>query len=272
MNQISHSVNTIDFSALLNSPAETLSFRAFGTEREDLNIDFAEPDTPALVTQILTLCAVGQKSDWLADFFWNLSVGKRHECLLRLAAGDESEGLSFPFKCAFCCRELELELTFDEIYEQQNQADCRTNIEIDIGAERLMLRKPLGIDQKKWQTFDFSNVRAASRQIIGSLSVFDQEFADFDDEIIKLIDEAMDEADPLINFNCRAGCGECGEINEFETDLCEYSLNELRRQQSRLVYSVHRLAEYYHWSESEIFAVPFWRRLQYLKFIGEGKS
>ncbi len=268
MNQFSPTVETIDFPALTLSSAENLKFRAFGTEREDLSIDFAENDTPTLVTQILTSCAVGKT----ADFFWNLSIGKRLECLLRLVSGGETESFSFPFKCGSCASELELELTLDEIAEQQNQSDRNETVEIIVGGEQIKFRKPLGIDQKSWQTIGVADERSTARKIIQSLKVSDKEFADWDDEVFGLIDEAMDEADPLVNFNCRVVCGDCGAANEFETDLCEFALGELRRKQWRLLYSVHRLAARYHWSESDIFAVPHWRRLQYLALISEEKS
>ena len=233
-----------------------------------MSVDFTQTSTPALVTQILTQCADGQTD----ELFWNLSVGKRIELLLGLAAGGETETFSFPFRCGSCSRELELELTLDEIAEQQMKSDGRPDVEITVGDEKIVLRKPRGIDQKNWQTLDFTDERAAQHEMIGSLVNFEKKSANFDDQVLGLIDEAMDEADPLVNFNCRVGCGECGAVNQFEVDLCDYALNELRRKQWRLLYSAHRLAAYYHWSENEIFAVPHWRRMQYLALISEEKT
>jgi hypothetical protein len=59
-----------------------------------------------------------------AEFFEELSVGKRIECLLFLATGSASANLSFPFKCSGCGEELELELSLDEISSLQRAADA----------------------------------------------------------------------------------------------------------------------------------------------------
>jgi hypothetical protein len=63
-------------------------------------------------------------------------------------------------------------------------------------------------------------------------------------------------------------CDICGRPNDHEIDLFETALEMLARAQRSLIVSAHRLASHYHWSEREIFAVPEWRRRQYLELIG----
>lgn len=253
-------------------PAEKLSFRAYGTEKEDLAVDFSEPDLPFLVSRILAQCAVSRTDDLPEQFFWELSVGKRLECLLRLAAGAEKEAFSFPFGCGSCGEQLEIELTLAEIAEMQNEADRRETVAVKGKGKKIVFRKPLGRDQKDWQNQIFDDERAAMRAIFGSLQISGEAVPDLSDEIMRSLEEAFDEADPLVNFNFRADCFECGAANRFEIDLLAFALGELRRLQWRLLYTVHRLASQYHWSEGEIFAVPHWRRQQYLSLITERKG
>lgn len=257
-------------------PAEKLSFRLFGTEKEDLAIDFSEPDLPVLVSRVLSQCAVNRAENLPEQFFWDLSVGKRLECLLRLAAGAERTTFSFPFGCGGCGAELELEVSLSEIADLQSRADASETIEVEGKGEKFVFRKPLGRDQKNWQSRIFAdeeaNEETVLRTMFSSLQVPDEAPANFDDEVLESLEEAFDEADPLVNFNCRADCFECGASNQFQIDLLSFALGELRRSQWSLLYSVHRLAANYHWSESEIFAIPHWRRQQYLSLITDKKG
>jgi hypothetical protein len=248
-------------------PSGRLKFRAFGTEKEDLAVDFSETDLPVLVSRILKQCLIGEPENPPEHFFSDLSVGKRLECLLRLAAGAQMSAFSFPFGCGSCGEQLEIELTLAEIAEIQSQADRRATIAFESADGKFVFRKPLGRDQQEWQKLAFADERTAMREIFSSLQISGEQAADFSDEIFQSLEEAFDEADPLVNFNCRADCFQCGAANRFQTDLLGFALGELRRLQRRLLYTVHLFASHYHWSESEIFAVPHWRRQQYLSLI-----
>jgi hypothetical protein len=70
----------------------------------------------------------------------------------------------------------------------------------------------------------------------------------------------------------RVKCPSCDTTNLVAIDLEELSLRGLRNAQLRLLASVHRLAAKYHWSEEQIFAVPFWRRAKYLSLITNEKT
>jgi hypothetical protein len=277
MNQSLSAIETIDFPSLPaplteKYSAEDLNFRLFGTEKEDLAVNFSQTDLPDLVKRILSQCTVSQTKSLPEHFFLDMSAGKRLECLLRLAAGAEKSAFSFPFGCGACGQQLELELTLAEIAEIQSEADRSETVSVEAAGEKFIIRKPLGRDQQDWQNRIFADEQTAIHSIFNSLRVSEKQAADFDDEILPLVEEALDEADPLINFNCRVGCFECGATNEFHTDLLDFALAELRRSQWRLFYAVHRLASRYHWSEGEIFAVPYWRRRQYLALIADEKT
>src|SRR5215471_13064150 len=64
-----------------------LALRPFGLYESDLSVDFSHTPRPFLVTQILECCTRDVQGAKIAtSFFWDLTVGKRTECLLNLAS------------------------------------------------------------------------------------------------------------------------------------------------------------------------------------------
>ena len=245
-----------------------IGFRRFGVFLEDLDVDFSAPNRAALGTQLLNQCTVDSCGSLPAEFFEELSVGKRIECLLFLATGSPSANLGFPFKCSGCGDELELELSLDEISSLQHSADTTDMIAVNIGDRRIELRKSSGRDQSAWFGEVYSDEYDATARMISQLMTEPVDIAELGREELDAIDAAMDESDPLVNFSCGVDCLECGTANVHEVDLFEAALSMLERQQQQAVVMVHRLAARYHWSEREIFAIPERRREQYLQLIG----
>jgi len=245
-----------------------VNFRRFGIVEDDLRVDFASINRAALATRLLDICAVDRDRVLPENFFCELSVGKRIECLLVLALGGTDDTLRFPFKCSGCGEDLELELTLDEIAAFQNEADQVELVSVDLSGRQLEFHKLSGRDQESIGEAAFSDEFEAATEIIGRLAVDADAVERLAARDIEVIEAAMEEADPLVNFNCRIDCGECGQSTDHEIDLFETALDMLRRTQLRLLLSVHRIASKYHWSEQEIFAVPEWRRQQYLELIG----
>jgi hypothetical protein len=252
--------------------ASGVGLRKFGIFEGDLGLDFASPNRAALVTRLLEACAVDPAGNLPASFFSELSIGQRIECLLVLAAGEPDTAFGFPFKCAGCGEEIELELTLREISQIQGEADLIEMIGVDIGGRRMEFRKPTGRDQEMWGKMVFSDEHDAAAGMIGTLAALPGSLEALEPDELSAVEEGLDEADPLVNFSCRVSCGECGELNEHETDLTETALGMLNRAQKQLVITVHRLASHYHWSEQEIFAIPDWRRQQYLELTGAIKK
>lgn len=252
----------------LYASAGDVGLRRFGVFESDLDIDFASANRAALATSLLESCAVDPTGALSEGFFRELLIGKRIECLLVLAAGGRDAALGFPFKCEGCGEEIELELTLREISEMQHEADLTETVCVDIGGSRICFRKPTGRDQEEWSRMKFIDERDAARGMIATLVELSEPLEAIQYEELSAVEEVLEEADPLVNFSCNVSCGECGELNEHEIDLMETALGMLNRAQNQLIVAVHRLASHYHWSEQEIFAVPDWRRQQYLELIG----
>ncbi len=253
------------------SRGSEVGLRPFGVFESDLGIDFGDGNSAALVTKLLEQCVVFSDSDLPDDFFRRLSVGKRLECLLNLAAGRDRSQFDLQFECGGCGAELEIELTLDEIAAIQREADLSEAINVEVGGEPVTFRKPTGDDQENWAESIFRDEKEAATAMIGALVKGRKSPPRLRAKDLDAIDEALDEADPLVNFRLQVTCSPCGAENEFSTDLCDFALRILARQQKQLIVTIHKLASRYHWSEKEIFAIPDWRRREYLDLIAAGR-
>lgn len=258
----------------LGDRKEITGLRPFGISEVDLCADFASADRAALVTYILGSCLFDPGGVLSAEFFRELSIGKRIECLLVLASGGSPAPLEFPFNCPGCSEAIGLEFTLNEISMLQNEADSIDVVGVDIRGRRLEFRKPTGRHQellaeialKEEQYFDFV------RELIATLAMDRDTGENIRPDDFVAIEAAMLEADPLVDFSCDVRCSECGMNNILVIDLMETALDRLRQAQGQLIVMIHRLASQYHWSEKEVFEVPHWRRIMFLELIGTGKK
>jgi len=255
-------------------PGCDLTLRPFGLYENDLNLDFDHTPRPVLVTRILECCTRHtQKESVEQSFFWMLPIGKRIECLLTLLASGTRADIPITFRCpnTKCGQESEVEISLTEIAGLQEHAYQNERVVVSFESESLVLRRPTGGDQLEWLSGRYADQEAASRAMLGTL-LLDREEVAFRDEWLPVAERALEEKDPLVNFSLLVDCSNCGEETLLELDLEEVSLRELRRAQLRLLASVHRLAASYHWSEEQIFSVPYWRRAYYLRLIEAEKN
>jgi hypothetical protein len=256
-------------------PAKNLFIRPFGFSGNDLDIDFNQKLRPALVTQILHCCTRdtnGEAPD--KTFFWELTIGKRIECLLVIATAGGASNLSIHLRCLnqSCRQEMEVEISMDELVSLQHRTDDIHHFMIQTGDSSFPTRRPTGCDQLEWLKGSFADEDAAIKAMIRTL-MLDKGSIPLDkedqvpDEWVQTINNAMGKFDPLVNFNLLAHCPYCEKESQYNIDLEEISLRRLHRAQQRLFDVVHRLAVHYHWSEPQIFSVPSWRRSHYLSLI-----
>ena len=257
-----------------------LALRRFGLDESDLSVDFDQTRRPFLVTHLLECCTrSGQRETVDQSFFWNLPVGKRIECLLALHLFEAESETTLSFRCpnTTCGEESEITLSLEEVAALQKDAYSTDRVEVPVGNEVLFLRRPTGSDQRAWLNGTFADRGAARREMVRTLLLHDNEDVDARgglprDEWLDSVEEAMEEHDPLINFKLRVKCPACETTNLVAIDLEDLSLRGLRDAQRRLLTSIHRLAAHYHWSEQQIFAVPSWRRAQYLSLIANERA
>ena len=256
-------------------PAGDLALRPFGIHESDLNVDFDRTPRPVLVTHLLECCTRDlQKEKVERSLLWNLPVGKRIECLLTLLLSGSGSAIAVAFRCPnpACEERSEIDIAIEEVAALQKEAYATDRVEVPVAHEVLALRRPTGSDQLAWLRGNFTDKAAALRAMVRTLLLNDQDDGDvrgdtLRDEWLDSIEEAMEEHDPLINFRISVNCPSCESDHLVTIDLEELSLRRLGQAQLRLLGSVHRLAAHYHWSEQQIFAVPYWRRAHYLRLI-----
>ncbi|HEV7389305.1 MAG TPA: hypothetical protein VGN73_11900 [Gemmatimonadaceae bacterium] len=254
-----------------------LALRPFGLYEADLDLDFDRTPRPVLITHLLERCTRSSRKESVEqNLFWNLPVGKRIECLVTLSTSGADGEMTFGFRCpnTICGEASEIALTIDELTTLQADAYATGRVEVPVGDEVLTLRRPTGNDQLAWLNRTFADGGEVRKTMIRTLLVHDNagEAVGTDvgsDEWLDSIEEVMEEHDPLVNFKLKVKCPCCDGTTLVAIDLEELSLRGLRNAQLRLLAAVHRLAAHYHWSEREIFAVPAWRRAEYLSLIAD---
>jgi hypothetical protein len=243
-------------------PTGSAGWRAFGRV-EDLDHDFRAADRPALVTAVLAACAAPPIAH---EAVWDMTLAARLGGLLAiLAATDPRRQLSLTRHCprATCGEAMDIDLPTRELIALARSAGERA--EADCRGRRL--RRPCGSDQRRWRQARFTSRAEAEAAVLASLVAGGPVTA----EERAVLAEALAELDPLSAFEVAVTCPECGHAVGIPVDLEAVVLGELARHQAQMIADVDRLARRYGWSESQVLAVPAWRRKQYLALDGEGR-
>ena len=261
------------------SRSDTLRVRSFGQDQLDLEVDFQRLSGPALVTEILACCAEGIERERL----WDLEIGQRLAALIRTAVGSDQSGLDLLLKCQNpdCGQNMEVNLALEDLAEIERQA---ATVNLQVGGRpnpidggwgedfRLSLRRPTGCDQLAWQAAAAAGHSPSIEEIVRGLVIDPPGMSHkrpIPGEILRICEEKLDAADPLVNFVFSVNCPYCRAIYNIPVDLQAAALGLLRLTQARLLRVIHTLAGHYHWTESEILGLPEWRRGRYLALVEE---
>lgn len=261
---------------ILNSDCSQskITLRCFGSHKNDLEINFNQKFRPLLVTQLIQCCTINTNDVIDKSFFWNLSVGKRIECLLIISSSDNYL-MSFVTNCLneLCKQPIEIIIPIKDLINSHNETDNDNQLEFHIDNEKFLIRKPTGRDQIEWLNSSFTNEDSASIEIIKKLIITDDKNSSdklnhiLTKENVAAINEILIKFDPLIDFHAQIICPYCTKANLYTIDLEEQSLLKLRQNQQNLIESIHFIASNYHWNEHEILSLPPWRRLEYISLI-----
>ncbi len=256
---------------------KSLCLRPFGTRIEDLDIDFFSNSRPKIITHILERCICTQEEKPLKKvFFLSLAISKRRELLLWIVFLSHSDNWMISVLCQrdSCGETLEFELNPDDINLSLETPE-KDHIDITIGGKSLCLRRPTGQDQLDWLKKVYPDETSATIEIIRSLIVNEGEKEKltkshkFGAKAIKKINSALEDSDPLLTYNLRIVCPCCKQESIYKLDLEGMALSVLQSKQQQLIKNIHLFAKQYHWNESEILAIPAWRREAYLKLINK---
>jgi hypothetical protein len=251
-----------------------LFLRAFGFFPQDREIDFDLSSRPLLETDILRCCTLDASGNGMPeDFFWDLEVGTRTECMLIIATLSQGvDHFTIDLRCAHpdCGEDLELDFPIREFVDRRwktPQEGAPTGWNEKIGTA---FRRPTGRDQLQWLEQPYSDKHSVVQAMAETLAVDGQAAfreRNLDDGLAQSIGETLGTLDPLLHFKVPLKCPECGGEDLYAIDLGAQALGQLRRGQDRLLEMVFQLASQFHWTEEEILAIPPWRRFRYLALI-----
>jgi hypothetical protein len=253
----------------------------FGGSPRCLDIDFRHTERPELTTEVLRACTRTQDPPYEPvplSVVWNASVSDRIGMLLEVLRCTEGMSeMEFTVRCTQqdCGELLEVSVPIDALLHLQAEASTRSVLEIDCkGSGRLRLRRPTGYDQLRWLQQEYSDESSAYCEILKSLAVGpgNPDSCETGDMDVEALSDAMSEFDPLSAFSALVTCPHCNHEAGYPIDLERLVLDHLQRRQALVVDAVHVLAAHYGWTEEYILDIPEWRRREYLKRIGSGKT
>lgn len=261
----------------------SLRLRPYGLRAEDLEIDFHQSSRPHLETQLLVSCTQDNQGGRLdPDFFWQLTVSQRTIALLQLVALAEGADLVFTLTCPHedCQKPMEVAIALEALTQLHQQGAAQETVPVTIGEQSLRVRQPTGCDQLAWLVQDSTNPLTNFRTMVQTLLAAPPASSGLESSVLEseetlaaalpVLNQALDDLDPLVNFSLAFTCPDCGRQTEQDLDLGGWALGKLQRTQQHLLETVHRLAGHYHWCERDIVALPEWRRARYLALIERG--
>lgn len=253
-----------------------LYLQSFGFNERAIQIDFDLQSKPKLITQILSNCTIDKKGNQPSEeFLWELPISTRIEALLSIAFLTKDAELEIALRCEKCKEAIGIYLTQESVREFLSETNHSETITIQLHGKSLTLRKPTGSDQLVWLQKPHNDKSSTTREIIRSLiSNTEREHSDQELKIfeksIETLSQAMEQLDPLVNFNVSILCPYCEETRAYFIDLETIVLNLLREAQEDYLECIHLLALHYHWDEREIISLPLWRKKKYISLIKRG--
>jgi len=253
-----------------------VKLRSYGQKANDLNIEFSRKPKNELTTDILQLCASSSDGSQLSiDFLCDLPLGVRYEGILKIALLSLGGFIDLALKCSNidCNQRLEIKLTLEDIQHVVTNAEPTDNITFERANHIYTFRKPTGRDQIEWAQ-KLRNKESSQVNLVLKFLLIDESDKILENELVELAESLIDlgqlfqDADPLINLIIPVSCPSCSVVTSHSLDSESIAIDCLQSIHRNLVESIHILATHYHWTESEILSLPYWRRNLYLSMIG----
>jgi hypothetical protein len=249
-----------------DAAAHTPAWRGFG-QRADLDLDFSEPDRPALVSALLAACGA-QAGE--AGGPWGLTLAERIAALASIVVQTEGgDSIALSLRCPHCGEALELAVPSAVLLHEAQRSQAEPHVDVALDATRsLRLRRPTGADQRAWRAKTYGSEEEAAAVILRSLVVSaGADPAGLAASDLQQVSDAMEAFDPLASFQVSTICPGCGADPTLAVDLEATLLMRLRACHSALLVQVHRLATAYGWTEEQVLSIPAHRREQYLLLV-----
>ncbi|MDD2463327.1 MAG: hypothetical protein PHI97_04965 [Desulfobulbus sp.] len=222
-------------------------------------------NTPRAVTRVLAL-ALSQLGGQAATEarVAGLCVGDRQFLMRELEQHLGSGGGWFHANCSGCGGRFDFQLQYADLPVQE-AGPTYPLARMQWQGRQICFRLPTGEDQERLLEIPQEQ---AHGWLLEQLVQEPGNVHDWNDEMVQLVDEALESMAPGIVTKIQAGCPECSSVNTVELD----PYRVLSWKGEELLHQVHQLASHYHWSEAEILGLPRARRLRYLDLIDRSRG
>lgn len=253
---------------------EFCNIRAFGLQKNDLDVDFKNTSRPHLVSQVLLGCLKESNLKTPSvDQIWELNLKQRLQALIVVVTATIGKVLQAQVRCQEpICNEL-FELLLD-LTALKNTADNDDGEVMSCLIDNTMIkmRLPTGYDQLKWLEQDGGTpLTQMAAQLVVSINGEEPESSfQLPSSWLDELGALLDRNDKLMSLNVETSCPPCGTGLKVAMDLEKELLDSLAGVQRKLYIQVHELASHYHWTEEDVMSLSPQRRLFYLSQFEEG--
>jgi hypothetical protein len=196
------------------------------------------------------------------DAIGRLPLGEINVRLLELRAAWFGDRIQAHVDCENCGQRLGLTITVSDLLLPAPRSEPR-----DVTAVGLRCRPPCLQDLAAIAR-ERDPARAARHLLERCrLPGGDDDGAVLDEEMVRAIEDALEDADPHADLAFDVRCETCGHSGTAQLDPCELLWDDLTARARVLLAEVHQLACAYGWSERDILALAPERRASYLAMV-----
>src|SRR6267143_1987133 len=261
------------------------------TGRDDELLSQADQaETASLVTAVLSRAVrrIGNINPVTEEMARQLLVADRQFLLMKLRQRTFGDLVRADLYCpwASCGRRASMEFKIGDLpVEEATQLSplyslflSRTALdEGDASRREVTFRLPTGADQEAVSSLLATNEAEALslllRRTIQRIGSCDFPSGEQITELSSLaraeIAAEMERVAPRVELNLETSCPECGRAFLVPFDIHRFFFGELRTDLHLLYQQVHYLAYHFHWSESEIMAMPGNKRQKYIELLAD---
>jgi hypothetical protein len=202
-----------------------------------------------------------------------LGAGQRDAYLVTLREwtfGPQATGLA---TCPECGENHEVDLPLANL-KQTHSGEQPEAMAATVGEFELRFRPPTSMDLSAIARQ--GDVGQARLELFGRCLLSAQrggvevEAEEIPEEIIGVVAEKLEEADPQSDVEINLMCSRCERKWEEPFDIVSFFWSEVHVWACRMLMEVHALASAYGWREADILAMHPWRRQCYLEMTGNG--
>jgi len=192
-----------------------------------------------------------------------LSIAERDQRLLNVRERCLGSGFDATSRCPHCREQVELAFGADDL--RVPDADSGREVQVEHASWSVVARPACSGDLLAVALDSAHAPRALLERCLLKVehAGVAMEPSELPDEVALLVEQALADADALIELHCAA----CGERYELPFDVANYFWSELATHAHRLLGEVHTLARAYGWSEPEVLALSPLRRRYYLELV-----